>query len=58
MTILWGEPTWDACDASIYPVGHAAPPDQIPAGWFPTYEVAKQWLKFVKLPDHPGTSRP
>jgi dienelactone hydrolase len=54
----WGEPTWDACDASIYPVGHATPRDEIAAGWFPTHEVAKQWLEFVKLPDHPRTSRP
>ncbi len=54
----WGGVIWDACDASIYPAGHAAPPDEVPAGWFPSRGVARQWLEFIKLPDHPLTSRP
>ena len=54
----WGKTTWDVCEASIEPTGHAAPPDQIPAGWFPTRGIARTWLAFIKEPDHPVTSLP
>ena len=54
----WGAPTWDVCDASIQPVGHAAPRGKIPAGWLPTFRVATEWLEFIKQPTHPTTSLP
>ena len=54
----WGNLTWDVCDASIQPAGHSAPQNQITAGWFPTQEIARAWLAFVKEPDHPTTSLP
>jgi hypothetical protein len=54
----WGAPTWDVCDASIQPVGQAAPKDKIPAGWLPSFRAATEWLEFVKQPTHPTTSLP
>jgi hypothetical protein len=54
----WGAPTWDARDASIQPVGHAAPRSKIPAGWLPSFRVATEWLEFIKQPTHPTTSLP
>jgi hypothetical protein len=54
----WGAPTWDVCAASIQPVGHAAPRDQIPAGWLPSLRVAKMWLEFIRQPTHPTMSLP
>jgi hypothetical protein len=54
----WGAPTWNVCDASIYRAGRPAPTGQIPAGWFPSSQVATDWLKFINLPQHPLTSLP
>ena len=54
----WGSPTWDVCDATIQPVGHAAPADKITAGWLPDHHLAQAWLTFVKQPTHPVTSLP
>jgi len=54
----WGSATWDACDASIQPVGKAAPNGKIPAGWLPSRRVATEWLAFIKQPTHPTTSLP
>jgi hypothetical protein len=54
----WGLPTWDACDASIQPMGHAAPTEMIPAGWLPSQQFATEWLAFIKEPTHPTDSLP
>jgi dienelactone hydrolase len=54
----WGAATWDVCDASIQPVGRAAPTDKVSAGWLPSHRVATQWLEFVKQRAHPTTSLP
>jgi len=56
----WGAPTWDVCAASIQPVGHAAPRDQIPAGWLPILSISNSqpsvgWR--TRLPT-PGCSAP
>jgi hypothetical protein len=54
----WGTPAWDVCDASIAKNGRSAPQNQIPAGWFPTHNIADTWLKFVNQPLHPVESLP
>jgi hypothetical protein len=54
----WGNPTWDVCNASIHPLGEAAPADQIPAGWFPTQGIAQAWLAFITKLEHATTSVP
>jgi hypothetical protein len=54
----WGNPTWNACDASIQKTGRTIPKGMIPAGWFPTRHFASRWLAFVKQPSHPTTSLP
>lgn len=54
----WGAPTWDVCDASIQPVGRAAPSSRILAGWLPSLHVATEWLEFIKRPAHSTTSLP
>jgi dienelactone hydrolase len=54
----WGGNTWNACDASIRQAGQLPPNDLIPAGWFPSRQVAQEWLEFIKQPEHPVTSMP
>jgi hypothetical protein len=54
----WGNSTWNVCDASLQRVGRTAPLGQVPAGWFPSYHVARAWLTFVKEAQHPVTSLP
>jgi len=44
--------------AKIQRSGSAPPHDMIPAGWLPNHRVAKEWLSFVKRPEHPVTSLP
>jgi len=54
----WGTPTWDVCDASVQPVGKAAPANKIPAGWLPSERLANDWLALIRQPTHPLTSMP
>lgn len=54
----WGTPTWDACDARIEEVSHAAPANMIAAGWLPSHQVAMEWLAFIKRRRHPTDSLP
>jgi dienelactone hydrolase len=54
----WGSLTWNACEATIQRVGHAAPPGMSPAGWLPSHRVATEWLEFIKQPTHSTTSQP
>jgi len=54
----WGLTTWDACDASIQRMGHAAPTAMIPSGWLPSQRIAAAWLAFIKAPTHPTDSLP
>ena len=54
----WGAKTLEVSDAKIQRSGLAPPHDMISAGWLPNHRVAKEWLSFVKRPEHPVTSLP
>jgi len=54
----WGNPTWNACDASVRNQGDKGPAGHIPAGWLPSRRFAKLWLAFVKQPTHSTESLP
>lgn len=54
----WGTSTWDVCDASVQPIGRAAPADKVPAGWLPSHRLADDWLALIKQTTHPTTSLP
>jgi hypothetical protein len=53
----WGGTNWLAAAAEIR---HAvdAPEGMMPAGWLPTRTFAKEWLSFIRQPEHPFTSLP
>jgi dienelactone hydrolase len=54
----WGGKTSEVSDAKIQRSGKTPPDSMIPAGWLPNHRVAKEWLSFVKRPEHPATSLP
>lgn len=54
----WGGKTWDVTDAKIQRSRSNPPHGMIPAGWLPNHRVAKEWVSFVKRPEHPATSLP
>ena len=53
----WGGENWSVSDATIERRS-SSPREMMPGGWLPTRAFAKQWLSFVKQPDHPVTSLP
>ena len=54
----WGEKTSELTKARIQRSAARPPQNMIPAGWLPNHQVAKEWLSFVKQPEHPATSMP
>lgn len=54
----WGGKTSEVSDAKIQRLGTTPPHGMIPAGWLPNHQVAKEWLSFIKRPEHPATSLP
>lgn len=53
----WGATNWSVAAAKTN--RHHDPPEgMIPAGWLPTGKFAKDWLAFVRQPEHPVTSLP
>lgn len=52
----WGLPLWNVCEAHIERAGKALPNKEMPSGYFPTEALGREWLAFIKLPDHPKTS--
>jgi len=52
----WGLPLWNVCDAHIKRAEKSLPPNELPAGYFPTESLAREWITYIKLPDHPKTS--
>ena len=52
----WGLPLWNVCDAHIKRAGSTLPAKEMPAGYFPTESLAREWLTYIKLQDHPRTS--
>ena len=53
----WGGANWFVSAATIA-TGPNRAREMLPAGWLPTRAFAKQWLSFVRQPDHPVTSLP
>ena len=54
----WNERTSELTNAQIEHSAKNPPRNMIPAGWLPNHKVAKEWLSFVKQPEHPATSLP
>jgi dienelactone hydrolase len=52
----WGLPLWNVCEAHIERAGKALPSGELPSGYFSTESLARAWLKYIKLPNHPKTS--
>jgi len=54
---LWGGTNWSVSTATTE--RRPTPPrGMIPAGWLPSHRFAKQWVSFVRQPEHPITSLP
>jgi hypothetical protein len=54
----WGLPLWNVCDAHIERAEKDLPPQEMPAGFFPTEVLAREWLTYIKQRDHPKNSLP
>jgi hypothetical protein len=54
----WGLPLWDVCDAHVEHAAKALPSQEMPSGFFPTESLAREWLAYIKQPDHPKNSFP
>jgi hypothetical protein len=54
----WGLPLWNVCDAHVAPAEKDLPSQEMPAGFFPTESLAREWLAYIKQPDHPKNSFP
>jgi dienelactone hydrolase len=52
----WGLPLWNVCDAQIKRAGKPLPSNEMPAAYFPTETLAREWLAYIKEQDHPKTS--
>ena len=52
----WGLPLWNVCDAHIQRAGKALTPKEMPAGYFPTKPLAREWLAYIKQENHPKNS--
>jgi predicted esterase len=54
----WGLSLWNVCDAHVERAGKPLPSQEMPAGIFPTESLAREWLAYVKQPNHPKNSFP
>jgi hypothetical protein len=54
----WGLPPWNVCDAHVGRNEKALPSQEMPAGFFPTEFLAREWVSYIKQPDHPKNSFP
>lgn len=54
----WGGHLWNVCSATIQPISHATPANQLAAAWFPTHRLALRWLTFIQQQQHPADSFP
>jgi hypothetical protein len=55
----WGGKTWNVCSASVQlSTKQPKPNDEMYAGWFPTRELANEWLTFIQAPAHNTSSLP
>jgi len=53
-----GLPLWNVCDAHVGGAEKDLPAQEMPAGFFPTESLAREWLAYIKQPDHPKNSFP
>jgi len=51
-------PLWNVCDAHVEHAAKALPSQEMPSGFFPTESLAREWLAYIKQPDHPKNSFP
>ena len=54
----WGLPLWNVCDAHVARAEKDLPSQEMPAGFFPTESLAREWLSYIKQHDHPKNSFP
>jgi dienelactone hydrolase len=54
----WSLPLWNVCDAHIAPTEKALPVGEVPAGYFPTENLAREWLAYINQQEHPKNSFP
>ena len=54
----WGLPLWNVCDAHVPRTARSLPSGEMPAGFFPTESLAREWLAYVLQPEHPKNSFP
>ena len=54
----WGLPLWNICDAHFERSEKALPAKEMPAGFFPTEALAREWVTYIKQQDHPKNSFP
>lgn len=54
----WGLPLWDVCDAHLATTLKGLPTQEMPAGFFPTESLGREWLAYVKQLTHPKNSFP
>jgi len=54
----WGLPLWNVCDAHIERAEKDLPSQEMPAGFFPTESLAREWLTYISQQNHPKNSFP
>src|SRR6202041_1546438 len=54
----WGLPLWNVCDAHIVRTARGLPSGEMPAGFFLTESLAREWLAYVLQSEHPKNSFP
>src|SRR5207237_117749 len=54
----WGLPLWNVCDAHIERAEKNLPSQEMPAGFFPTESLAREWLTYIRQQNHPKNSFP
>jgi hypothetical protein len=54
----WGLPLWNVCDAHVERAEKNLPPQEMPAGFFPSESLARKWLSYIKQQNHPKNSFP
>jgi hypothetical protein len=54
----WGLPLWNVCDAHVERTEKALPSQEMPAGFFPTESLAREWVSYIEQQDHPKNSFP
>jgi hypothetical protein len=51
-TKAWTHPTSAVVDSIVQPENEPAPPGYLAAGWLPTSQIAREWIRFTKDTHH------